>query len=245
MRVLIIYAHPNPRSFCHALLSRFVDGLKQAGHESDVIDLYAEGFDPVFGMKDFAFFARDDLPAEVIAKMDPRRRVEDMAGGTIKRWFAKRMLRDKSETDILRLIARNSPADVRAHQERLAWADGMAVVAPVFWMGFPAILKGWIDRVFSYGFAYSLTEEGWKGDVNGRVPLLKHEKALVMMTTFFTEDHYRTGFEAAMQLTIDDWTFRYPGVQTVEHEYFYAVRAVDDDGRRAYLDRAFQLGKSY
>jgi NAD(P)H dehydrogenase (quinone) len=168
-----------------------------------------------------------------------------MAGGILKRWLAKWMLRDKSDADILKLISRHKPADVLAHQEKVAWADGLAIIAPVFWMGFPAILKGWIDRVLSYGFAYTLTEEGWKGDVNGRVPLLKHRKALIMMTTFFTEDHYSTGFESAMQLTIDDWTFRYPGVQQVEHEYFYAVRAGNDDERAAYLDRALALGKNY
>ena len=31
-------------------------------------------------------------------------------------------------------------------------------VAPVWWMGFPAILKGWLERVFAYGFAYTLTD---------------------------------------------------------------------------------------
>lgn len=245
MRVLTVYAHPNPQSFCAALLSRFVEGLKDAGHDTDVIDLYAEDFDPVYRMKDYAFFAREDLPAEVVRTMNPRRRVEHMAGGRVRRWLAKRMMRDKSDADVLKLIARHRPKDVLPHQKRVAWAEGMAIVAPVFWMGFPAILKGWIDRVFSYGFAYSLSEAGWKGDVNGRVPLLRHHKALVMMTTFFREDHYRGGFEAAMQLSIDDWTFRYPGVQKVEHEYFYAVRAVDDDTRECYLDSAYQLGKSY
>jgi NAD(P)H dehydrogenase (quinone) len=155
------------------------------------------------------------------------------------------MIRDKSDADVLKLIARHRPKDVLTYQKKVAWAEGIAIIAPVFWMGFPAILKGWIDRVFSYGFAYSLSENGWKGEVNGRVPLLKHRKALVMMTTFFTEDHYGAGFEAAMQLTIDDWTFRYPGIQAVEHEYFYAVRAADDDVRKAYLDRAFLLGQSY
>ena len=34
MRVLTIYAHHNPRSFCHAVLERFTAGLRDAGHES-------------------------------------------------------------------------------------------------------------------------------------------------------------------------------------------------------------------
>ena len=41
MKVLTIYAHHDPRSFCHGVLERFTDGLREAGHTSEVIDLYA------------------------------------------------------------------------------------------------------------------------------------------------------------------------------------------------------------
>ena len=37
MRVPTVYAHPNPSSFCHAVLDRFTQGLKDAGHTSDVV----------------------------------------------------------------------------------------------------------------------------------------------------------------------------------------------------------------
>lgn len=46
MNVLTIYAHPNPKSFCHAVLERFTKGLADAGHSNEVVDLYAIGFDP-------------------------------------------------------------------------------------------------------------------------------------------------------------------------------------------------------
>ena len=32
MRVLTVYAHPNPKSFCHAILQQFTKGLKDVGH---------------------------------------------------------------------------------------------------------------------------------------------------------------------------------------------------------------------
>jgi NAD(P)H-dependent FMN reductase len=41
MRVLTVYAHPNPKSFCHAILEQFTKGLAEAGHTSEVVDLYA------------------------------------------------------------------------------------------------------------------------------------------------------------------------------------------------------------
>lgn len=47
MRILIVYAHPNPASFCHAILRTVESVLDECGHEVRVKDLYAEGFNPV------------------------------------------------------------------------------------------------------------------------------------------------------------------------------------------------------
>lgn len=40
------------------------------------------------------------------------------------------------------------------HQERLLAADVVIPVFPVYWFSIPAVLKGWIDRMWGYGFAY-------------------------------------------------------------------------------------------
>lgn len=37
-------------------------------------------------------------------------------------------------------------------------------------MHFPALVKGWMERVLTYGFAYKLIEKGWRGDPDGRIP---------------------------------------------------------------------------
>jgi NAD(P)H dehydrogenase (quinone) len=38
MNVLTVFAHPNPRSFCHAVLDRFDAGLRDAGHTNEIVD---------------------------------------------------------------------------------------------------------------------------------------------------------------------------------------------------------------
>ncbi|MFI6866466.1 NAD(P)H-dependent oxidoreductase [Nocardia sp. NPDC050406] len=45
-------------------------------------------------------------------------------------------------------------ADIRAEQEKLLWADVVLLHFPLWWYSMPAILKGWVDRVFTCGFAY-------------------------------------------------------------------------------------------
>ncbi|MFC4376970.1 NAD(P)H oxidoreductase [Nocardia halotolerans] len=44
--------------------------------------------------------------------------------------------------------------ETEAHMRRLLAAEVVVVVFPVYWQSVPAILKGWIDNVWNYGFAY-------------------------------------------------------------------------------------------
>ena len=48
-----------------------------------------------------------------------------------------------------------------------------------------------------------------------------------------------------MTRIIDDWGLRYPGVKKVEHVYFYAVPFSNEDTRRNYLNRAYELGRGF
>ncbi len=47
MRILYVYCHPLPESFHAGLRAEALAGLAEAGHEVDLLDLYAEGFDPI------------------------------------------------------------------------------------------------------------------------------------------------------------------------------------------------------
>ena len=49
------------------------------------------------------------------------------------------------------------PAEVVAEQERIDRADHLILVFPMYWWSMPALLKGWIDRVFVGGWAYDAT----------------------------------------------------------------------------------------
>ena len=51
-------------------------------------------------------------------------------------------------------------ADVAAEQAKLLAADAVIFQFPLWWFGFPAVLKGWVDRVFAYGFAYGYRGAG-------------------------------------------------------------------------------------
>jgi len=245
MKVLIIYAHPNPLSFTHAILENFVRGLGEAGHQYEIVDLYKIKFNPVFQDMDSAFFVDEDMPEELFKQIDMRKMIIELAGGPVKRFIAKCYIKNKSDKDLIKLIGSQKPKDVLLQQKKVAEADILVFITQVFWMHFPALVKGWMERVLTYGFAYRLNENGWKGDPDGRIPLLKIKKAIIMHPTFFDEKAYRErGFKVAMESILDDWSLKYPGIQSVDHIYFHSILSVSADTRRKYLEIAFLKGKN-
>lgn len=245
MKVLTVFANPSPKSFCHAILRQFTKGLEEAGHTNEVVDLYAIRFDPVFRTQDFASYVHESMPLEILDEMNLKQHVLDSAGGPLQRFVASLWLRDKDSRAVAKFIHAHRPKDVIEQWGKVKNAQGLAFISPVFWCHFPAIMKGWFERVFSYGDAYALTPVGWRGEMKGRVPLLQHEKALIINTTLFSEENYQSALQAPMTRIIDDWGLRYPGVKKVEHVYFYQVSATDDATRRGYMERAYQLGKDF
>lgn len=193
MRVFIVYAHPRTDSFNAALLGAFVAGLRDVGHEPDVGDLYAEGFDPRL--------SSDELAHTGTGAQEPK---------------------------------------VRAWQERLLAAEGLAFIFPIWWFGPPAILKGFVDRIFEENVAFRFRATGL---VEG---LLPQKRALVLTTTGSSALLYRTfGFEKPFQKTFCDWTLKVCGIKTVEHVLFHDVVKADDTIRRRYIEAARRLGREF
>jgi NAD(P)H dehydrogenase (quinone) len=110
VNVLVVHVHPVPDSFIAAVRDRAVAALSAAGHDVELCDLYAEGFDPRLSR------------AERLAHHD----------------------------------APDTKPAIAPHATRLRHADALVFVYPTWWGGLPAMLKGWIDRVWIEGVAYTL-----------------------------------------------------------------------------------------
>ncbi len=72
--------------------------------------------------------------------------------------------------------AKTFAADVAAEQEKLLRADLLIFQFPLWWFGLPAIMKGWVDRVFAAGLTYG----GGRWYSNG---VFKRKRAMVSLTT--------------------------------------------------------------
>ncbi|MGQ9504239.1 MAG: NAD(P)H-dependent oxidoreductase [Thermogutta sp.] len=64
------------------------------------------------------------------------------------------------------------PADVAEHCRQLQEADALVIVHPNWWGQLPAIIKGWVDRVFRQGVAYDFSDSGVVGYLSGKRALV-------------------------------------------------------------------------
>lgn len=120
MRVFIVHAHPEPKSFNGAMTRTATDALRSAGHEVAVSDLYAMGFNPVSDRRNFT----------TVLDPDYYRQQAEEAHAVAHDGFAP---------------------GLQAEMDKLFWCDVLILQFPMWWFSLPAMLKGWVDRVFASG----------------------------------------------------------------------------------------------
>ncbi|MFP7732408.1 NAD(P)H-dependent oxidoreductase [Priestia aryabhattai] len=119
------------------------------------------------------------------------------------------------------------PNDIKVEQEFISEADIITFIYPIWWTGLPAILKGYVDRVFAYEFAYASEEEGI-------VKLLKGKKGLIINTHGTPNEVYDSiGMTAGLKVTSDIGIFDFTGIETVDHLLFGSIGYLD---KEAYKD---------
>ncbi len=114
------------------------------------------------------------------------------------------------------------PADVNLEVEHILGCDLLVVHFPLWWFGMPAILKGWMDRVFVYGKMYRSVMRYDAGICAGK-------KMIACVTTGASEDscsyNGREG-DTLLHLWPLLFPFRYLGFDVLEPEVFHGVGGV-------------------
>jgi len=127
------------------------------------------------------------------------------------------------------------PADIIAEQARIDRADALALVYPVYWWSMPGLLKGWIDRVFTNGWAYDDNPE------TGLVKKLRHLRVhLVAIGGADMRTYARHGYFGAMKTQIEHGIFDYCGAQIVTSEILFDSHG---PGATPDLDAAYAVGR--
>lgn len=124
--------------------------------------------------------------------------------------------------------------ELAREQAKVLAADLLVLQFPLWWGGPPAILKGWLERVLAYGFAY----------VDGRryeTGLFKGKRAFLSVTTGGTEQRFgEDGPYGELEKVLwqpQHLTLEYMGYTVEEPFMSYAAPRVDDAQRQTYLEK--------
>ncbi|MEU1981543.1 NAD(P)H-dependent oxidoreductase [Nocardia sp. NPDC019395] len=203
MKVLIVYAHPEPDSLTGALKDVAVERLRAEGHEVRVSDLYAMDWKAHADAADFGEVAETNF---MLASG------EAFENGTLS-------------------------ADIRNEQEKLLWADTVLLHFPLWWFSMPAMLKGWVDRVFTCGFAYGAGGTAIPRYGDG---VLAGRRAMLVVAVGGREPAYS---ERGINGPIEDLLFPihhgilyYPGMDVLPPFVVHGAIRVDDDRFAAIAD---------
>ncbi|WP_281613424.1 NAD(P)H-dependent oxidoreductase [Flammeovirga sp. SubArs3] len=122
----------------------------------------------------------------------------------------------------------DTPSDVKAQQELITWADHFSLVFPLWWGQMPAMMKGYIDRVYASGFAFQYTETGVDQKLKGK-------SAKVFVCHGSPDEYYQqTDMHKALKRVFDDGVLGFCGIDTDIH-FYGNVAMGPDELRKGYL----------
>jgi len=135
------------------------------------------------------------------------------------------------------------PPEIEVMCRELRAADGIVIVHPNWWGQPPAILKGWVDRVFRPGVAYRFLE----GDDGEGVPegLLTATAAMVFNTSNTPEKRERSVFGDPLELIWKRCLFELCGVDTFYRRMFSVVVTSTEQQRKRWLEEVRIAVQSY
>ena len=128
--------------------------------------------------------------------------------------------------------------DLIAAWEAIQWAEHLVWVHPVWWGGLPAIMKGFIDRLFLPGMAFQYRENSIQWD-----KLLKGKTAHIITTLDQPSWYYRLVYGRPSVNQLKKSTLEFCGISPVKVTYLGIVKTSDFNVRKKWLEKIEQLGK--
>jgi NAD(P)H dehydrogenase (quinone) len=189
---------------------------------------------------------RDKYPAAV---MDSFQGPFEQAGHTIDVLDLHRERFDPrfTEEDHAHFWGGPTPRGIEETHRRVEQADRLAFVFPVYWWSMPALMKGWIERVFTAGWAYQYgagVEDRGRAPLHGLLPSIP--TVLIGIGGSKERTYQKYGYDDAMRTQLDVGIFAYCGINDVESHLIYDVEGAHNAPmREAGLERAREIGSSF
>lgn len=188
MNVLVVVSHPRSNSLTFKVAERFTEGLVEAGHQYEILDLHGLDFDPILRGMDEPDLSRESQPFS---------------------------------------------AEVELEMKRMKEHDALAFIFPIWWWNLPAMLKGYIDRVWNNGFAYGSSR-------------LQHQHVLwIGLAGVSKEQMEKRSYDKTLAHLLNVGIADYCGISDSKVEFLYETLDSAPDHYERLLDQAYRTGLNY
>lgn len=125
------------------------------------------------------------------------------------------------------------PADVQVEMDLIEASDLLIYVFPIWWNGMPAIMKGYVDRVFQHGFAYSFTSDEPKKRFGSKKVLFFSPTGQPQ-----NEDGTDSPLDRAIKTVTSEWMFGSNNAEIIDHVFYGRVPYKSNEELELYLQDA-------
>jgi NAD(P)H dehydrogenase (quinone) len=122
------------------------------------------------------------------------------------------------------------PQEIKREQEYLRWANVITFIYPIWWLGMPAIVKGYIDRVFFHDLIFNYKSQ------QSEQMLMKKKVIILNPMGTSNESYEKDEMLKAMKNTCDMGIFQFCGMEVIDHKFFGDIKTGDKEKRKAYLE---------
>lgn len=129
--------------------------------------------------------------------------------------------------------------DLVEAQEKIKWSEHLVWVYPVWWGSVPAMMKGFIDRVFLPGFAFKKREDSVWWD-----KYLTDKSARLICTLDQPSWYYKLVYMSPSNTVMKRMTMQFVGIKKVKISTIGSLRLSKANYRKKWLSKIFELGKN-
>lgn len=204
-KALIVFAHPNLKSYCGALRDTSIQQFNRIGVNVMQSDLYQMNFNPVltFGSYNPAGTSNVNINEQVKQA----------------------------------IVNNNIDTVLQAEIDKVKAADYLIFIAPTWWGTFPAIMKGWLERVLAPGVAADLPHNMYKK------AYFLGKKSMIVTTTGFGREYFSKEGKHSSGQTLEEnyWhiingVFAYCGMDTLPLVACYGMDNSTEKQRKDHIE---------
>jgi NAD(P)H dehydrogenase (quinone) len=119
----------------------------------------------------------------------------------------------------------------------IKWSEHQVWIHPIWWLGMPAIMKGFFDRAFLPGITFRSNKGFSEGLLNGKTG------RIITTAGDLSEDDYEEIYKSSGLVQLKNGILEYCGVSSIQSNFIGPLYELDESDRKKWIDKIADLAR--